>query len=264
MAEDSFSATIITSNLETRFIGQRVIYHPQLTSTMDVARQEARQGAAGGTVIMAGEQTAGKGRLKRVWLSPRGSVALSIVLYPEMSYLPYLIMLASLAVVHSIKVVTGLEAQIKWPNDILINGKKVCGILIESDVQGSQVAYAIIGIGINVNFRLSDFPEIRSTATSLADEVARDVSRIAIIQCLLREIERLYLVLPEGEHIYWEWRDRLATLGRKVQVVSGKTTLEGTAESVARDGSLLLRHSNGSSTKIVAGDVRLRVRNHVA
>ena len=257
MAEDSLSPPLITDNLATRFIGQKVIYYPRLTSTMDVARQEARQGAAEGTVVIAGEQTAGKGRVKRVWLSPKGSLALSIILYPAITYLPYLIMLASLAVVRSIEAVTGLKAQVKWPNDVLINGKKVCGILIESEVRRNTVAYAIIGIGINVNFQLSDFPKILPIATSLADELRKEVSRVDMLRHLLVEIEKLYLTLPDGEAIYQAWRDRLVTLGRKVQVKSGKAILEGIAESVARDGSLLLRHANGSSTKIVAGDVTL-------
>ncbi len=257
MVENNLSPASIADNLESHFIGQRVIYYPRLTSTMDVARREAQHGAAEGTVIIADEQTMGKGRLKRAWLSPKGSIALSIILYPGVFYLPSLIMLASLAVVHSIETITGLESQIKWPNDILINDKKVCGILIESDVRGNTVVYAIIGIGINVNFRLSAFPEILSTATSLADELERDVSRVDVIRCLLVEIEKLYLALPDGEPVYEEWRDRLVTLGRKVQVKSGGTILEGIAESVARDGSLLLRYSNGSSTKIVAGDVSL-------
>jgi len=225
---------------------------------MDVARREARQGAIEGTVVTADEQTAGKGRVRRVWLSPRGSIAVSLILYPEKSCLPYLMMLASLAVVHSIKAITGLEAQIKWPNDVLFNGKKVCGILMENEVKGNKVAYAIIGIGINVNLRLADFPEILPAATSLADELGKDVSRVDVIRRLLVEFERLYLALPAGEPVYQEWRDRLVTLGRGVLVKSGRTILEGIAESVARDGSLLLRHSNGSSTKIVAGDVSLR------
>lgn len=260
MLEDSLSPASLTHNLATHFIGQRVIYHPRLTSTMGVARQEARQGAAAGTVVIADEQTAGKGRIKRAWLSPKGSLALSLILYPDVSYLPYLIMLASLAVVHSIEKITGLPSQIKWPNDIIINGKKVCGILLESDVRGNIVAYTIIGIGINVNFSLSDFPEISPTATSLADELGTEVSRLDLTRCLLTEIERLYLALPEAEPIYQEWRSRLITLGKKVQVKSGETVLEGIAESVTRDGSLLLRHSNGSSTKIIAGDITLRDR----
>ena len=258
MVEDNLSPTSITSNLGTHFIGQRVIYYPILTSTMEVTKQEAQLGAVEGTVVIADEQTAGRGRIKRVWLSPKGSIALSIILYPSVVNLPSLIMLASLAVVHSIEAVTGLRSQIKWPNDVLINGRKVCGILIESSVQANIVDYAVIGIGVNVNLRLSDFPEIPSTATSLSEELGRDVSRLKVIQQLLVEVERLYLALQAGGSIYEEWRDSLVTLGRRVRVKSGKTVYEGVAESVARDGSLLLRHSNGKLSKIVAGDATLR------
>jgi BirA family biotin operon repressor/biotin-[acetyl-CoA-carboxylase] ligase len=259
MMEDSLSPASITNNLDTHFIGQRVIYYPRLTSTMDVAKREAQQGAAEGTIVVADEQTAGKGRLKRAWLSPEGNIALSIILYPSLPHLPSLIMLASLAVVHSIEAVTGLKSQVKWPNDVLINSRKVCGILIESDVQGNTVDYTIIGIGVNVNLRLSGFPEILSTATSLCDELGREVSRLSLIQRLLAEIERLYLSLPAGGSVYEEWRDRLVTLGKRVQVKSGKTMYEGIAESVASDGSLLLRQLDGSLTRIVAGDATLVV-----
>ena len=258
MVENSLSPASITRDLETRFVGQRVIYYPTLTSTMEVARQEAQQGTAEGTVIIADQQTAGKGRMERVWLSPRGNIALSIILYPSLANLPSLIMLASLAVVHSIEAATGLKSQIKWPNDVLIDGKKVCGILIESDVQGNTVNYTIIGIGINVNLRLADFPEILPIATSLSDELRRDVSRLSVIRCLLVEMERLYLALSAGGSIYPEWRDSLVTLGKRVRATTGDTVYEGVAESVDRDGSLLLRGLDGSLTRIVVGDVTLR------
>lgn len=258
MIENNLSSASITSNLGTHFVGQRVIYYPSLTSTMEVAKQEAQQGAVEGTVVIADEQTAGRGRIKRTWLSPKGNIALSLVLYPSVVYLPSLIMLVSLAVIHSIEAVTGLKSQVKWPNDVLINGRKVCGVLIESNVRGGIVDYAIIGIGVNVNLSLSDFPEINPTATSLSDELGKDVSRLSVIQQLLVEVERLYLALQSGGSIYQEWRDSLVTLGRRVRVKSGETIYEGIAESVARDGSLLLRHSDGSLSKIVAGDVTLR------
>jgi len=258
MVEDSLSPASITNNLDTRFIGQRVIYYSRLTSTMDVAKREAQQGAVEGTIIIADEQTAGRGRLKRAWLSPKGSIALSIILYPSLLYVPSLIMLASLAVVHSIESVTGLKSQVKWPNDVLVNGKKVCGILIESDVRGNMVDYTIIGIGINVNLRLSGFPEILPTATSLSNELGRGVSRLNLIRQLLVEIESLYLTLQTGGSIFEEWRDSLVTLGKRIRLKSGKTIYEGIAESVASDGSLLLRELDGSLTKIVAGDATLR------
>lgn len=258
MVEDILSPDSVTSDLKTRFVGQRVFYYPNLTSTMEVARREAQQGAVEGTVIIADEQTAGRGRLRRVWLSPKGSIALSVILHPGVTHLPSLIMLASLAVVHSIEAVTGLKSQIKWPNDVLINGRKVCGILIESDVQGSTVNYTILGIGINVNLRLADFPDILPIATSLSDELGEGVSCLSLVRCLLVEIERLYLALSVGGSIYEEWRDSLVTLGRRVRVHAGETVYEGIAESVGRDGSLLLSGLDGSLTKVVAGDVTLR------
>jgi BirA family biotin operon repressor/biotin-[acetyl-CoA-carboxylase] ligase len=192
----NLSPSAITRGLKTSLIGQKVIYYPCVPSTMDAARQEARRGAKEGTVIIAREQTGGRGRLKRTWLSPTGNIALSLVLYPDIVYLPYLVMIASLAVVHSIEAVTGLKTQIKWPNDILIGGKKVCGILIENEVRGNRAAYAIIGIGINVDLNVADFTEISNTATSLNKESDRVVSRTKIIRSLLTELERLYLALP--------------------------------------------------------------------
>lgn len=257
---DDLSLASIADNLGTSLIGQKVIYYHRLASTMDVARQEAQQGATEGTVIIAGEQTEGRGRVKRTWLSPEGNIALSVILHPDVSSLPYLIMISSLAVVHSIEVVTGLKAQVKWPNDILINGKKVCGILTESDVKRRGVGYAIIGIGLNVNLRVADFSEISAIATSLSDELGRSVPTLDVVRHLLVEMERLYLTLPVWESIYEAWRDRLVTLGKRVYAESGNNRLEGMAESVDRSGALQLRHADGSLIRIVAGDVTLRDR----
>jgi BirA family biotin operon repressor/biotin-[acetyl-CoA-carboxylase] ligase len=257
MVPEDLSPASITSRLKTRFIGQKVLYFPRLASTMDVARQEALRGAAEGTVIIAGEQTAGRGRLERLWLSPPGNIALSLILYPDVPSLPHLIMIASLAVVHSIEEVTGLKAQIKWPNDILIAGEKVCGILIENEVKEGR-ACTVIGIGINVNMKPSNLDAASVSATSLKDELDKDVLPADVVRQLLVEMERLYLTLPDGENVYQEWRDRLDTLGKRVSVVSGSTRLEGIAESVDRSGTLLLRHDDGSSTGIITGDITLR------
>jgi BirA family biotin operon repressor/biotin-[acetyl-CoA-carboxylase] ligase len=257
MAESRFSAAAITRNLGTNLIGKRVIAYPSLTSTNDIAKREAKKGAREGTVVLAEEQTAGRGRLKRAWLSPRGSVALSVILHPTPAQLPYLIMVASLAVVHCIEKVD-LKAQIKWPNDVLVNNKKVCGILIESDVRGSAVDYAVIGIGLNVNVNITDFPDIATTATSLSHELGKELSLAEIARCLLVEMENLYLTLPEVDSVFREWRDRLVTLGKEVELSSGQTSYQGIAESVASDGSLFLRQPDGKLIKVVAGDVSLR------
>ena len=254
---EDLSPELITRDLATRFVGQRIVYYPSLASTMEVAKREAQQGAAEGTVVLADIQTAGRGRMERVWLSPGGNIALSLILYPPVSYLPYLIMLASLAVVHSIETATGLKPQIKWPNDILINGKKVCGILIESDVQGNSVSYSIIGIGININLKPADFPEIGPIATSLSHELGEDIPRLKVLRGLLRELEVLYLKLSDAESVFREWRDNLETLGREIDVKSGDIIYRGLAESVAADGTLLLRGADGRLSRIVSGDVTL-------
>ncbi|MDD5082984.1 MAG: biotin--[acetyl-CoA-carboxylase] ligase [Dehalococcoidales bacterium] len=257
MTENDLSPASITKDLDTRFIGQRVLYYPSITSTMEVARREVLAGTAEGTIVTADEQTAGRGRIKRPWLSPKGSIAVSVVLYPKITELPSLIMISSLAVVRCINRVTGLKAQIKWPNDVLIRGKKVCGILIENGVRRNNVDYAVIGIGLNINLRIVDLPEIHSIATSLSDELGREVSRLDVLRCLLSEMEKLYLTLKSGQSPYEEWRDDLLTLGKRIRVKWGETVYEGTAESVGRDGSLLLREPNGRLTTIVAGDATL-------
>ena len=256
--ENELSAASIARNLTTRFVGQRVVYYPSLTSTMDVARREALRGVAEGTVIVASEQTAGRGRIKRAWLSPEGSVALSIILYPGLADMPSLMMLAPLAVARCVDGVTGLKPQLKWPNDVLIKGRKIAGILIESSLRRKIVDYTIIGIGININIKMADYPEISGFATSLSDALGKRVSPLVIVRRLLVEIEGLYRLLPDGDLIYQEWRDSLVTLGKQVRVKSGSNIYEGIAESVARDGSLLLRQPDGQLTPIVAGDATLR------
>jgi BirA family transcriptional regulator, biotin operon repressor / biotin---[acetyl-CoA-carboxylase] ligase len=257
MTEDNLSAEAITEGLKTRCIGQKVLYYPSVTSTMEAARQAAGQGAPEGTVVIADEQTAGKGRLKRAWVSPKGNIALSVILRPALPRLPSLIMLASLAAARTIESVAGLKTDIKWPNDILVGGRKVGGILIENDIMGDSVT-SIIGIGMDVNLNLADYPEIAGIATSLSHEVGGEVSRLKVVRQLLAELESLYTSLAAGGSLFEEWRDRLVTLGREVRATTPEAVYEGVAESVDTDGSLLIRNADGSLTRIVAGDVTLR------
>jgi len=256
--KDSLSAQTVSTGLPNQLIGKKVLFFPRVTSTMDIAREAAGQGAPEGTVVLADEQTAGRGRMRRSWFSPQGSISLSVLLYPQKSFLPYLVMLASLAVVHCIEKVAGVKADIKWPNDVLIKGKKVCGILLESDVREEKVAYAIIGIGINVNMNLADFTEIAAIATSLSQETGKEFSRLALARELLVELEKMYLTLPAGDAIHKEWKARLITLGKSVLVKSGGAFLKGIAEDVTAEGRLLLRQADGSMQEIIAGDVTLR------
>jgi BirA family biotin operon repressor/biotin-[acetyl-CoA-carboxylase] ligase len=255
MIKDEMSERVITNGLKSRLIGRRVIYFPSLASTMGVAKDEAERGATEGTVIISDEQIAGRGRFSREWFSPKGSISLSIILRPAFASLPYIIMLSAVAMSAAIENITGLNTQLKWPNDVLVRGSKVCGLLMESSLKGSHIKYAIIGIGANVNMKMVDYPEIASTATSLSDELGAVVSRLALVRRLLSELDRLYGLLPDGEDIYEEWRQRMVMLGKMVQVISGDNIYNGVAEDVAKDGSLLLRHDDGSSSHILAGDV---------
>jgi BirA family biotin operon repressor/biotin-[acetyl-CoA-carboxylase] ligase len=250
------SSYAIMRELRTALVGRSIIYHPTLASTMDAARDEARRGVPEGTVIIAGEQTGGRGRLRRAWLSPPGNIALSVILYPPVSILPYLVMIASLAAARSIQDVTGLPVQVKWPNDLLIFQKKVGGILIENEVKADRAA-SVIGIGINTALDPAAHPEITATAASLPAD--RDV-RLDIILGLLTEIERLYLMLPGAKtSIYETWRISLLTLGREVRATfDDGTFIEGKAEDVAETGALLIRRPDGSLVSVVAGDVTLR------
>jgi BirA family biotin operon repressor/biotin-[acetyl-CoA-carboxylase] ligase len=258
MTEESLSSELITEGLRTRIIGRKLLYYPSVTSTNDLAKRLAEQGEPEGTVVIAGEQTAGRGRLKRAWLTPGGNIAVSVILRPEISLLPRMIMLASVAVVRAVSPAAGLKAGIKWPNDVLINGKKVCGILIENDVRKEAVNYSVIGIGINIAVSPADSPEIRYPATSLAAEAGKAVSRLELVRKLLKEMDGLYTEMPAGESVFEEWRDNLVTLGTGVKVTAGDTVYEGVAESVSEDGSLRLRLPGGGLVTVVAGDVTLR------
>jgi BirA family biotin operon repressor/biotin-[acetyl-CoA-carboxylase] ligase len=222
---------------------------------METAKELVKKGAAEGTVVIAGTQTTGRGRIGRTWLSPEGSLAMSVILKPALKNLPQLVMIASLAVVSAIKQVAGLETRIKWPNDVMIKGKKVCGILIENEVKGGRVNFAIIGIGINVNFNPLDFPEIADIATSLSHEVGAEISNVELTSTVLFELERLYLEAQAGAPVHREWQKNMETLGNRIKVKTGKTVEQGKAETVTENGNLILRRDDGSLTEIVAGDV---------
>jgi BirA family transcriptional regulator, biotin operon repressor / biotin---[acetyl-CoA-carboxylase] ligase len=258
MPDDALSPELIIRGLNTRFVGQRVIYYPVLESTMDAAKKEALWGAEAGTVIIAGEQTAGRGRLQRVWLSPRGSLAFSLILRPNIDYVYSMVMLASLAVSQGIEAVTGLECQIKWPNDVLIHEKKVCGILIENDIRKNVLNYIVVGIGINVNVHVAEYPEIAAIATSLSDQLGQEIARLDIVRQVLVNIDTLYQSIAKSDFILQQWKNRLINLGQNVEYKQGDKIYRGTAESVTRDGSLIIRQKDGKAIQAIAGDVMLR------
>jgi len=222
---------------------------------MDMAKRMAKEGMGEGTVIIAGEQTAGRGRLGRKWLSPPGgSLSLSIILRPTLPQLPQLNMAACLATVQSIEKVSGLKPTIKWPNDVLLNGKKVSGILMENIFDGGELKATILGIGINAKFDALAFTEISAIATSLSTESGREISPEEILPSLLEEFEQIYQELQGGRTVFEKWLARVETLGKLVRVKSGDTIEEGYAESINPNGSLILRRLDGSLITMVTGE----------
>ncbi|MDP6782039.1 MAG: biotin--[acetyl-CoA-carboxylase] ligase [Dehalococcoidia bacterium] len=226
-----------------------------MASTMDTARREVERSAAEGTVVMAGEQTSGRGRQGRTWLSPEGGLALSIIFRPSLSHLTAIAMIVPLAVVGAVRRATGLETGIKWPNDVLLCGKKLCGVLVESGLRGRQVDYAIAGLGINVNLDPNAWPEIAEIAISLSTALGRPLTVEEVLCPLLEELDRLYLALRAGEPVHTEWQAHLETIGQRVTVRGQGWQEEGVAEGVDPDGSLLLRCDNGTLRRLFSGEV---------
>ena len=236
-----------------------VIFHRELASTQEVARKLALEGAGEGTVVLAEKQTAGRGRVGRSWSSPPGGVYLSLILRPKLAppEALRLSLLAGVAVARAIQKVSGLEPRLKWPNDVLIESKKVAGILCELGAETDQVNYVILGTGVNVN---NDPPEeLSEVATSLKQELGREIPRTDFIRVLLPELESLYrrLVQEGFEPIRQAWRGLSSTLGSRVMVSSLGEVLQGEALDIDEDGALILRTFDGLR-KVVAGDVSLR------
>ena len=244
----------LENNLATRFVGRELHYLPVASSTQDVARELADHGAPEGTAVIAGMQQSGRGRLGRPWLSPEGGLATSIILRPAMSAVHLLPAISALSVFRTVKRL-GIEAGIKWPNDILIGGRKVCGILIEHGLINGAVSYSIIGIGININFDTGLYPEIATLATSLSAQLGHELPVGKVALDVYTELEALYLQAAKPGAIIAEWTAGMHTIGRRVKVQSGNNAIEGVAESINGSGHLVLRLDDGSAQEILAGDV---------
>jgi BirA family biotin operon repressor/biotin-[acetyl-CoA-carboxylase] ligase len=247
----------LENNLTTSIIGKHVVYYKSVSSTMEIARKLAKDGAAEGTVVIADNQTSGRGRSGKTWLSPDGNLAISIILHPSLENLSKLIMTSSLAVVNSVKMMTGIEANIKWPNDIIIRGKKVCGILIENEIKGNMVNFSIVGIGINIDLNPLEFPEISAVATSLSHESSKEISKAELICVVLSELERQYLLFQSGIDVYNEWYKHIETIGKVITVKSGETFIKGKAETITENGNLILRDLDGRVSEIISGEVTI-------
>jgi BirA family biotin operon repressor/biotin-[acetyl-CoA-carboxylase] ligase len=261
MAGNLVAATL-RGGLFTRVVGRRLLFFQEISSTMDEAARQAAAGTEEGTVVVAENQTAGRGRQGRDWVSRQGNLYLSVVFRPSPHTLPFLTILSAVATVRAIRKTTGLEPRIKWPNDIQLGGRKVAGILVESTVQGDTVTYAIAGIGINVNLETDKVGDIAGFATALNAAADRPVAREAVLRQLLQEMDSLYLQTAQGGSPLAEWRGLLETLGQRVRAYWGNETHIGQAEDVDGLGNLLLRLEDGQRITLTAGDVTLHGLEH--
>lgn len=256
----------IQAGLGTEQIGKEIYTLPQASSTNEVAFRLALKGAEEGTAVLAELQTKGKGRMGRTWESPAGlNIYLSIILRPRMvpSKTPLITLMAAVACAEAIDEVAGLLPAIKWPNDLLLEGKKLGGILTEADMELDTINFVVVGIGINVNMtRLSFPPSIKDTATSLQEALGREISRIALIQAILRHMEQWYERLRQGRgaEITRRWKELSLVKGQQIEVTSLGEVVRGTALDIDEDGALLVQTDNTTIKKVVAGDVTLKGR----
>jgi BirA family transcriptional regulator, biotin operon repressor / biotin---[acetyl-CoA-carboxylase] ligase len=246
-----------------KVVGRDIRVFQETTSTNDIVEKLARDGVKEGVVVFAESQTRGRGRLGRKWISPAGKgLWFSVLLRPDLrpQAATQLTVAAATALARAIRSQTNLLPEIKWPNDILINGKKVAGILTELSAELDQVKYLILGMGIDVNLNASEFPpDIRKIATSLKIETSRAVDRAELATRIIEELDVDYARIASGqfESVADEWEERCATLGRNVAIRIGERSIQGRAESLDSDGALLVRTQHGRLERIIGGDVTL-------
>ncbi len=252
----------IQSGLECQLVGSRIISLDEADSTNLQACRLGDEGADDGLVVIADRQSSGKGRMGRQWESPGGvNLYASILLRPPVLPFeaPKLTFLSAVAVCRAIKNCTGLQPTVKWPNDILLNGDKVAGLLNEMSSETDQVHYVVLGIGVNLNMHAEQFPDdLRYPATSLAIATGKAVSRLAFTRSLLQELDALYQIyLEQGSvPIFAAWTELCDLTGKAVQVDCNNLLIEGTMVGLGDDGALLVRTSAGKIESIYAGDVR--------
>lgn len=262
-----FNEIEIASNLKTSYIGRNISFHASLNSTNDTAKELAAHGAEQGFAVVADSQKKGKGRLGRRWESPEGvNIYTSVILRPNISpmFAPQLTLVAAVAVAETIakhlKTDTDckLEPAVKWPNDILINSKKVAGILTEMSSEMDKINFIIIGIGVNVNMTKKMLPEdLRAIATSLKEDIGKEISRTDFIQTLYLNMETCYKrYLKDGfAPVRKAWTGYFKMAGNMVKVKDMNNIREGIAIGIDADGALLLREESGNIIRIISGDV---------
>jgi len=245
----------------SKILGSKIFYCLVTDSTNNDAKRLAQEDMPNGTLVIAERQQGGRGRMGRRWNSPEGGIWLSVILRPELSPTdaPKLTIMAAVAVAESIFQSTGIQTNIKWPNDILVDGKKICGILTEISAELDIINYVIIGIGINVNN--DKFPdELKDKSISLKQIKGEKVNRVKVLASLLERLESYYFKAERDgfEEILERWRALCINLGKQVKIIGKNESFEGIALDIDSSGALLVKKTNGTIVRILSGEVSLR------
>ena len=283
-SDSDYDVDSLREALRGRTVGRRILHFDRIGSSMDETRRLAEAGEPEGLACIVEEQTKGRGRFNRTWVSPRGqNVSFSLLLTPTMEQLPFMNMAAALAVSGALRARAGLRTTLKWPNDVRVGGLKICGVLIENfpkrspavsgisgdvDAAGSPLighagnggrVNAVIGIGLNVNMDPSEHPEIAELATSVRKETGRRGDRTSILLNVLERMDGLYAEVQAGARLTDRWAAEMETLGRQVTVRWRERVFSGVAESVDDGGSLNLRQDDGTLVTVSAGEVTSQI-----
>lgn len=260
---DVITRAELESSMDSDWAGSNLVYYDSTDSTNNRARQLAEEGAPHGTLVVADSQTAGKGRRGRHWEAPDGTgIWMTLILRPDMEpqSASMLTLVAAMAVAEAIRHITGLEAVIKWPNDIVCNGKKAVGILTEMSTEAEWIRYVIVGIGINVN--MEAFPgDLGQTATSLKLELGCSVKRSPLIGAVMKAFEKYYAMFEADGDLsgmvdtYNAWS---ANAGRQVRVLDPAGEYRGEALGIDSQGALLVKCSEGEVKSVISGEVSVR------
>lgn len=238
-------------------IGREIRRYDQVDSTNILTRDAAERAEPEGLVITAEEQLAGRGRMGRKWIVPRASsIQCSVLLRPPLppQHAARITHMAALALVTMLENELDLKPALKWPNDVLLQGKKVSGILVESGVQGDTLAYVILGIGLNINYTMRLYPDLSVHATTLQDEIGYPLDRAHIEHALLASLDTYYARICHSESLMPEYRALLTMLGQPIRLADHDHIHEGIAEDIDEDGALIL-NQHSTRTKLYAGDV---------
>ena len=251
----------IQEGLATQRLGKKIHYFLNIDSTNSHARELADRGAQEGEVVIAEKQTAGRGRLGREWISPAyANLYCSVILRPKLPpvHAPQVTLMAAVALADAVASFLPVAPAIKWPNDILVRGKKLAGILTESSCDSEHLEFVILGIGVNLNYSEERMPEaIRQRATSLLIAGGKRVQREAFVRRLIQDLDRCYGILEESGFtaLAQRWESRFGLRGRRVQVETLDGVILGSARGIDQDGALIVEGKDGALQRVVAGDV---------